>query len=117
MSIDRACLARISTPLLSRHFAKEDLPRIRWANPNIDIQVERIPKAADHEWRPELEIQFGASLISPRQHVTEVHTSVRQSPRRFRERQIHNTKPREQILQDYPPSGHGRSRWQILGSA
>ncbi|TEB18983.1 hypothetical protein FA13DRAFT_1698251 [Coprinellus micaceus] len=42
----------------ARHFAKEDLPRLRWANPSIDIQVERIPKTVEQEWRPELAIQF-----------------------------------------------------------
>ncbi|EAU93277.1 hypothetical protein CC1G_12183 [Coprinopsis cinerea okayama7 len=42
----------------ARHFAKEHLPRIRWANPELDIQVEKVLKTAKDEWRPELEIQL-----------------------------------------------------------
>ncbi|KAJ2915640.1 hypothetical protein MD484_g4752, partial [Candolleomyces efflorescens] len=42
----------------ARHFVKEDLPRIRWANPNLDIQVERAQKTASEQWRPELVVAF-----------------------------------------------------------
>ncbi|KAK0463892.1 uncharacterized protein EV420DRAFT_1520602 [Desarmillaria tabescens] len=34
----------------ARHFVKEQLPRIRFANPNLDIQSEA--------WRPEIELVF-----------------------------------------------------------
>ncbi|TFK28348.1 hypothetical protein FA15DRAFT_665310 [Coprinopsis marcescibilis] len=42
----------------ARHFAKEQLPRIRWANPSLDIQVEKAKKLVTEEWSPELEIEF-----------------------------------------------------------
>ncbi|KAH6905794.1 hypothetical protein BKA70DRAFT_1291095 [Coprinopsis sp. MPI-PUGE-AT-0042] len=42
----------------ARHFAKEQLPRIRWANPNIEIEVAKVPKTKDEQWRPELEVHF-----------------------------------------------------------
>jgi len=41
----------------ARHFAKEHLPRIRWANPQLDIQVEKVLKTADQQWRPELVVE------------------------------------------------------------
>ncbi|KAG6820136.1 hypothetical protein H0H93_005011 [Arthromyces matolae] len=42
----------------ARHFVKEQLPRIRWANPNLQIQVETWRKTKDEEWRPEMELTF-----------------------------------------------------------
>ncbi|KAF8641541.1 hypothetical protein AX16_009918 [Volvariella volvacea WC 439] len=40
----------------ARHFVKEDLPRIRFANPNLEIQVDRVKKSANEHWRPVMEI-------------------------------------------------------------
>ncbi|KAG5643813.1 hypothetical protein DXG03_009589 [Asterophora parasitica] len=42
----------------ARHFVKEQLPRIRYANPDLDIQVEKVRKSATEAWRPELEVEF-----------------------------------------------------------
>jgi len=42
----------------ARHFLKEDLPRIRYANPKIDIQVNKLPKTRDETWEPELVLEF-----------------------------------------------------------
>ncbi|RDB24602.1 hypothetical protein Hypma_008216 [Hypsizygus marmoreus] len=42
----------------ARHFVKEQLPRIRYANPNLDIQVEKVRKTAQEAWRPEMELEF-----------------------------------------------------------
>ncbi len=38
---------------------KEQLPRIRFANPNLDIQVEKALKTKSEAWRPEIELVFG----------------------------------------------------------
>ena len=40
------------------HFLKDDLPRIRYANPKIDIQVNKLPKTRDETWEPELVLEF-----------------------------------------------------------
>jgi small subunit ribosomal protein S25 len=48
----------------SRHFVKEQLPRIRYANPTLDIQVEKARKAANEVWRPEMEIEFSEQRAS-----------------------------------------------------
>ncbi|KAG6874139.1 hypothetical protein C0995_005556 [Termitomyces sp. Mi166 len=42
----------------ARHFVKDHLPRIRWANPNLDIQVEKWRKTKEEAWRPEMELEF-----------------------------------------------------------
>ncbi|KAI0935604.1 hypothetical protein AcV5_003984 [Taiwanofungus camphoratus] len=42
----------------ARHFVKEDLPRIRYANPAIDIQVNRLPKSREDTWQPEMVMEF-----------------------------------------------------------
>lgn len=41
-----------------RHFVKEDLPRIRYVNPTVDIQVNKIPKTPEEVWQPEMAIEF-----------------------------------------------------------
>jgi hypothetical protein len=48
----------------NRHFLKEDLPRIRFANPNLDIQVQQAKKTAEEKWRPEIELELGAFVLS-----------------------------------------------------
>jgi small subunit ribosomal protein S25 len=47
--------------ILGSHFVKEQLPRIRYANPTLDIQVEKVRKTAQEAWRPEIELHFSAS--------------------------------------------------------
>ncbi|KAF8639398.1 hypothetical protein AX17_001523 [Amanita inopinata Kibby_2008] len=42
----------------ARHFVKEQLPRIRYANPTLDIQIEKARKTPQEAWRPEMEIEF-----------------------------------------------------------
>jgi len=42
----------------ARHFLKEDLPRIRYANPKLDIQVNKLVKSKDETWSPELVLEF-----------------------------------------------------------
>ncbi|KAJ7158945.1 hypothetical protein C8R46DRAFT_907265, partial [Mycena filopes] len=42
----------------ARHFLKEQLPRIRFANPDMQIHVRRMTKRPYEEWRPELQISF-----------------------------------------------------------
>ncbi|KAH9949470.1 hypothetical protein B0H21DRAFT_728083 [Amylocystis lapponica] len=43
----------------ARHFVKEDLPRIKYANPAVDIQVNKVPKTAAELWQPEMAVEFG----------------------------------------------------------
>jgi len=43
------------------HFLKEDLPRIRYANPKIDIHVNKLVKSKDETCYPELVLEFCSS--------------------------------------------------------
>ncbi|PFH48213.1 hypothetical protein AMATHDRAFT_150434 [Amanita thiersii Skay4041] len=45
------------------HFVNDHLPRIRWANPNLDIQIERVRKTPQEAWRPELEVGFANGTV------------------------------------------------------
>ena len=47
-----------------RHFIQEDLPRIRYANPDLEIQVVKWRKEKNEHWRPELELKFGAFVLA-----------------------------------------------------
>ena len=44
-----------------RHFVKDELPRIRYANPKMDIQVNKLPKTPQDNWKPELTVELRAS--------------------------------------------------------
>ena len=43
-----------------RHFIQESLPRIRYANPDLDIEVVKWRKEKNDHWRPELALTFGS---------------------------------------------------------
>ena len=45
-----------------RHFVKEQLPSIRYANPHLDIEVTKIPKTAVDVWKPEMLLTFRGLL-------------------------------------------------------
>ena len=45
---------------LLRHFVKEDLPRIRYANPAIDIEVTKMLKSKEDTWKPEMLVELSA---------------------------------------------------------
>ncbi|KAJ3751219.1 hypothetical protein DFH05DRAFT_1539458 [Lentinula detonsa] len=47
----------------ARHFVKEELPRIRYANPNLKIEVDRTLKTKEEHWRPEMELQLDNGTI------------------------------------------------------
>ncbi|KAI9065772.1 hypothetical protein FKP32DRAFT_1708564 [Trametes sanguinea] len=42
----------------ARHFVKEDLPRIRYANPTVDIHVEKKLKTKEETWNPEMVVEL-----------------------------------------------------------
>ena len=46
-----------------RHFAKEELPRIQYANPTIAIEVNKVPKIEADTWQSSLYMEFGESLL------------------------------------------------------
>ncbi|KAJ6577257.1 hypothetical protein B0H19DRAFT_932569 [Mycena capillaripes] len=54
----RLTLAARNDHFGARHFLKEQLPRIRFANPDLDIQVRKMTKRPQDEWRPELQLSF-----------------------------------------------------------
>ncbi|KAJ3811777.1 hypothetical protein F5876DRAFT_64519 [Lentinula aff. lateritia] len=47
----------------ARHFVKEELPRIKYANPNLKIEVDRVLKTKEEHWRPEMELQLDNGSI------------------------------------------------------
>lgn len=49
-----------------RHFIQESLPRIRYANPDLDIEVVKWRKEKNDHWRPELALTFGSFVHLPR---------------------------------------------------
>ncbi|KAF8816711.1 hypothetical protein BYT27DRAFT_7076705 [Phlegmacium glaucopus] len=42
----------------ARHFVRQNLPKIRFDNPHLDIEVERVKKTKEERWRPEMELEF-----------------------------------------------------------
>ncbi|KAJ6494616.1 hypothetical protein C8R47DRAFT_1043003 [Mycena vitilis] len=54
----RLTLASRNDHFGARHFLKEQLPRIRFANPDLDIQVRKMIKRPQDDWRPELQLSF-----------------------------------------------------------
>ncbi|KDR68665.1 hypothetical protein GALMADRAFT_256438 [Galerina marginata CBS 339.88] len=59
----RLSLASQNDHFGARHFVKEDLPRIRWVNPNLDIEVQREQKKANEHWRTEMEVEFDNGIV------------------------------------------------------
>ncbi|KAE9402006.1 hypothetical protein BT96DRAFT_879857 [Gymnopus androsaceus JB14] len=47
----------------ARHFAKEELPRIKYANPNLQVEVEKVIKTKEDHWRPEMELHFNNGAV------------------------------------------------------
>ncbi|KAK2459755.1 hypothetical protein APHAL10511_008187 [Amanita phalloides] len=42
----------------ARYFVKDYLPRIRYANPALDLQVEKVHKTPSEAWRPAMDVEF-----------------------------------------------------------
>ncbi|PIL30775.1 hypothetical protein GSI_06943 [Ganoderma sinense ZZ0214-1] len=41
----------------ARHFVKEDLPRIQYANPAVNIQVNKLDRTKIDSWKPEMIVE------------------------------------------------------------
>ncbi|KAJ7219974.1 hypothetical protein GGX14DRAFT_584885 [Mycena pura] len=54
----RLTLAARNDHFGARYFLKEQLPRIRYANPDLEIHVRKMAKRPKDEWRPELQLSF-----------------------------------------------------------
>ena len=44
---------------------RQNLPKIRFDNPNLDIEVERVKKKKEERWRPEIELEFSEYIPLP----------------------------------------------------
>ncbi|KAF9042124.1 hypothetical protein BJ165DRAFT_1315982, partial [Panaeolus papilionaceus] len=42
----------------ARHFVANDLPRIRYANPDLQVQVDRVRKTKEDNWAAAMELEF-----------------------------------------------------------
>lgn len=47
-----------------RHFVNEDLPRIRHANPDLSIQIHKIPRSQSDQWKSELLLEFSVFIVT-----------------------------------------------------
>ncbi|KAF4623313.1 hypothetical protein D9613_001524 [Agrocybe pediades] len=47
----------------AQHFVEENLPQIRWANPNLDIVVRKEMKTPQEHWKPEMVIEFESGKV------------------------------------------------------
>ena len=47
-----------------RHFVKDELPRIQYANQTIAIEVNKVPKIEADTWQSSLYMKFGDSLLA-----------------------------------------------------
>ena len=45
---------------------KNDLPRIRYANPRLEIELNKLPKTEEETWKPEMVLELRASCINRR---------------------------------------------------
>jgi len=48
-----------------RHFVRDELPSIQYANPTIAIEVSKIPRAEVDTWQSSLSMEFGESPLAP----------------------------------------------------
>jgi small subunit ribosomal protein S25 len=42
---------------------KENLPRIRYANPTLGIEVNKVPKSPADTWKPEMTLEYRTCLL------------------------------------------------------
>ncbi|TFY70153.1 hypothetical protein EVG20_g2858 [Dentipellis fragilis] len=54
----RLTLAARNDHFGARHFVKEDLPRIQYANQGIEVLVNKRPKSPTETWNPELVLEY-----------------------------------------------------------
>ncbi|GBE78617.1 hypothetical protein BKA93DRAFT_739476 [Sparassis latifolia] len=54
----RLTLAARNDHFGARHFVKEDLPRIRYHNAAVDIEVNKMAKSREDAWKPEMVVEF-----------------------------------------------------------
>ena len=48
-----------------RHFVKDELPRIQYANPTVAIEVNKVQKSEADTWQSSLYMVFGEFLLAP----------------------------------------------------
>lgn len=81
----RLTLAARNDHFAARHFIKEELPRIRYANPRLEISVEKKEKKEGEAWPATIELAYGmynifrqtverdSSCVSVADGATETH--------------------------------------------
>ncbi|KAI0079072.1 hypothetical protein K474DRAFT_1618178 [Panus rudis PR-1116 ss-1] len=64
----------------ARHFVKEELPRIRYANPGAEIEVNKVPKSPSDGWKPEMVVEFrdgkSTTLSLEQKHSATIFTEL-----------------------------------------
>jgi small subunit ribosomal protein S25 len=43
---------------MDRHFVNEELPRVRYANPELEVKVNRVPKSLKDDWTAEVLLEY-----------------------------------------------------------
>ncbi|KAF9508016.1 hypothetical protein BS47DRAFT_1350838 [Hydnum rufescens UP504] len=51
-------LAKKNAHFGARHFLKEELPRIAYVNPALEVEVEKKEKAKEEQWDPQMVVHF-----------------------------------------------------------
>ncbi|KAG8882803.1 hypothetical protein FRB97_007737 [Tulasnella sp. 331] len=59
----------------ARHFLKEDLPRIAYANPNLNVRVTRKEHKKESPWAPEIVVEL-LDGTTKTVDMTQKHSSV-----------------------------------------
>ncbi|KAF8139619.1 hypothetical protein EV363DRAFT_1310131 [Boletus edulis] len=62
----------------ARHFVNEELPRIRWANPLLEIAVHKVPKTREESWAPQATVEFEDGRTSTLDMSNKWSTTYRQ---------------------------------------
>ncbi|KAG8999871.1 hypothetical protein FRB94_005864 [Tulasnella sp. JGI-2019a] len=59
----------------ARHFLKEDLPRIAYANPNLSVQITRKEHKREEPWAPEIMVELSDGTTKT-VDMTQKHSSA-----------------------------------------
>lgn len=87
--------------LVGRYFVKDALPRIRWANPSLEIEVDKVWKA-EGPVKQDIELTFGAWGCTPPVKEKLIHSDSFGKDK--------NDRDGQQVVDDYHPGTHGGRR-------
>ena len=93
-----------------RHFVKEDLPRIRYANPTVDIHVNKVQKTKEETLVPEMVVELSACL-----HALHAYYCSKQHVL-CRERHDTQAQHGREMVLGHLSRAHGPHRWLLVAT-